>query len=353
MCPSNVLSTITDLTQAIWEDILTVVRMVASCFGNHGAPARTFTDLPLQCSHLLCSLGIGGCICKFVSTLEPVWRRVSTSPIVRCETGDPFQLIVAQLNTMVLDWAQWAVNQLIDGVNGVFQSLPWPLDFIGRNPDDPSGPKTGPFERVCFDDPGRPRKCEGGGITVAQQARLDECEDEKLKGGLDMTCYFNRVRTRFPLTIPSPPLTQCALPPQVHSICSADEMISDYDKMFENGFEDLDQLQSEFESAFGDSYAMMDPTLVDLVQAAHTSTLSGPDLTNRRDICSGESFSSAMRLDQIVSTHPLNNHFATTADHTLLSLARRSPPVSSRWCKRGKSSKPWNPTFPLHSIPPL
>ena len=145
-------------------------------------------------------------------------------------------------------------------MNGFLQSLPWPLDFIGRNPDDPSGPKTGPFQRACFDDPGRPRKCEGGGITVADQARLDECEDEKLKGGLHMTCYFNRV----------------------HSICSADEMVSDYDKMFENGFQDLEQLQSEFESAFGDSYAMMDPTLVDLVQAAHTSTLSGPDLTNRR-----------------------------------------------------------------------
>ena len=78
-------------------------------------------------------------------------------------------------------------------------------------------------------------------------------------------------------------------------------MISTYDQMFQNGFQDLDQLQSEFESAFGDSYAMMDPTLVDLVQAAHTSTLSGPDLTNRKDICSGEAFASAMRLDQIVS----------------------------------------------------
>ena len=45
MCPSNVLSTITDLKDAIWNDILTVVRMVASCFGNHGATALTSTDL--------------------------------------------------------------------------------------------------------------------------------------------------------------------------------------------------------------------------------------------------------------------------------------------------------------------
>ena len=99
--------------------------------------------------------------------------------------SDPFQLIVAQLNTLVIDWAQWAVNQLIDGVNNVIEGLPWPLDFIGR-----------PIQRACFSDPGRPRKCEGGGVTVAEQARLDECEDEKLKGGMDMTCYFNRVRMR-------------------------------------------------------------------------------------------------------------------------------------------------------------
>jgi hypothetical protein len=98
-------------------------------------------------------------------------------------------------------------------------------------------------------------------------------------------------------------------------------MVSDYDKMFQNGFQDLDQLQSEFESAFGDSYAMMDPTLVDLVQAAHTSTLSGPDLTNRKDICSGEAFASAMRLDQIVSPLALNNPAPTTADHSPLLLA--------------------------------
>ena len=137
---------------------------------------------------------------------------MSTSPIVRCETGDPFQLIVSQLNTLVIDWAQWAVNQLIDGVNGFLQSLPWPRDCIGRVPGNATAPKQGPFERVCFDDPGRPRKCEGGGITVAEQQKLDECEDENLKGGLDMTCYFHRVRTQCSSRNPRPPLTQVCTP---------------------------------------------------------------------------------------------------------------------------------------------
>ena len=110
-------------------------------------------------------------------------------------------------------------------------------------------------------------------------------------------------------------------------------MISSYDKLFQSGFQDLDQLQSEFQAAFGDSYAMMDPTLVDLVQAAHTSTLSGPDLTNRRDICSSESFASAMRLDQIVSALALNTSFATTADHPHLLLADHFLFLRDGWTK--------------------
>ena len=55
MCPSNVLSTITDLKDAIWEDILTVVRMVASCFGNHGTLALFHMDHPAHCSQIDCS----------------------------------------------------------------------------------------------------------------------------------------------------------------------------------------------------------------------------------------------------------------------------------------------------------
>ena len=77
-------------------------------------------------------------------------------------------------------------------------------------------------------------------------------------------------------------------------------MTKDYTSLFDKGYEDMNELQSQFNDAFGESFAMVDPTLLDLVNQAHTSTLSGPDLTPRRDLCSGEAFASAMRLDQIV-----------------------------------------------------
>tara|TARA_Y100000389_G_C17471054_1_gene530949 strand:- start:3428 stop:3688 length:261 start_codon:yes stop_codon:yes gene_type:complete len=77
-------------------------------------------------------------------------------------------------------------------------------------------------------------------------------------------------------------------------------MLRDYNGLFDKGYQDIDELQSQFNEAFGQSYAMMDPTLLDLVNQAHISTLSGPDLEPRRDICSSEAFASAMTLDQIV-----------------------------------------------------
>ena len=80
-------------------------------------------------------------------------------------------------------------------------------------------------------------------------------------------------------------------------------MIKDYNSMFDKGYEDINELQGQFNDAFGESFAMVDPTLLDLVPPAHISTLSGPDLGPRRDLCSGEAFASSMRLDQIVRYH--------------------------------------------------
>jgi hypothetical protein len=86
-------------------------------------------------------------------------------------------------------------------------------------------------------------------------------------------------------------------------------MIQQYDELFSKGYQDASELNTEFASAFGDSYAYQDPTLIDLIEQAHISTLSGPNeeqMAQRRDICSSEAFASAMRLDQIVSM--LLNH---------------------------------------------
>ena len=152
-----------DIQDALWEDVWTIYRLVSQCLGTHG---------------------LGGCMCQFVSTLEPEWRKVSTSEVVRCENGDPFELIVAQLNSQIIDWGQWSINSLIGALNNFLTTA---FCWVGVCP-------PGPINPVCFGDPRRPKKCDG--FPDAQElaaAHFAECQDPASKGGLDMTCYYHRV----------------------------------------------------------------------------------------------------------------------------------------------------------------
>ena len=108
---------------------------------------------------------------------------MSTNSQVRCENGDPFDLLLAQLDTLVIDWAENSVNWLIDRANDFFDRLPWPLDGIGR-----------PLSRWCAPNPHQPQKCLNGGITDEQRQHFSDCENPILKGGLDQMCYYHRVR---------------------------------------------------------------------------------------------------------------------------------------------------------------
>lgn len=158
-CPNNVLSTIVSLKDAIFNDVMAVLRLVASCLGRNG---------------------LSGCVCQLALTLEPAWRRASTNRAVRCEDGDPFQLIVARITDMIVRGAENLVNFLIDGVNDFIDSLPWPLSYIGR-----------PIKRVCFPTGYDPDRCVGGYPTPAELAKLARCEDSSY--GLEELCYYARV----------------------------------------------------------------------------------------------------------------------------------------------------------------
>ena len=79
-------------------------------------------------------------------------------------------------------------------------------------------------------------------------------------------------------------------------------MIKDYNRLFHKI--DGAEAQEEIEGAFGESFAEQDPTLLSLVEQAQISSMSGPDLEPRRDICSGDAFLSSMRLDQVSSLIP-------------------------------------------------
>mgnify|MGYP001395604958 CR=1 FL=1 len=124
-------------------------------------------------------------------------------------------------------------------------------------------------------------------------------------------------------------------------------MLGDYASLFDSGFQDADSLQSKFTAAFGDSYSMMDPQFLDLMEQVHKeaelSAQSGPDLTRRREICSSEAFFSAMRLDQIVransSTRVLQKEQVGESDPRCprLLLSCRLYHASSQWLRKRKN----------------
>lgn len=201
---------------------------------------------------------------QFSLTLQPEWRKQSTNDKLRCTSGDPWELMLDQVEEQVVTWAEWGVNQLIDAANSAIH------DWFGW-----LGVGEQLISPLCWPLAANPDRCPTG---PASEQHFSECADENKRGGLDMTCYWHRV----------------------HSICSNADLLSGYSDLFTSGFQDLDSLQSQFAEAFGNSYEMFDPTLVDVMQKAHESALQGPDLTDRRQICDSEAYFSALKLDQIV-----------------------------------------------------
>ena len=166
--------------------MLTIGRLIAVCFGSHGlagcicqvnctlCPALAHTGRLL--THRPASV-------QFALTLQPEWRKRSTNKVVRCENGDPFLLILRQIEDLIVGWVEKGVNELVDGVNGIFDSLPWPLSNIGR-----------PVPKLCFPQSHRPDKCKDSKSADTVSNHFQECENAGLKGGVDMLCYYKRVR---------------------------------------------------------------------------------------------------------------------------------------------------------------
>jgi hypothetical protein len=297
-CSSNVLSAVTGLVDAISQDIITVTRVLATCFGR---------------------MGLQGCVCQLALSLQPTWRKVSTNKEARCENGDPFEMLVSRIEDMIQTGAENLLNSaLIDPINDVINGLPFGL---GR-----------PIDRACFATDYDPKRCEGGPVTLEEAARLTQCEHPK-NGGLDELCFFARVR----------------------EICGGSSL-SEYTDLFSAGHQSASEAEAAFEDAVGESFAVFDPTMAELFRAVEASAFSGPDLAERRDICSSSHFAAAMGLDLIIiscffslleSTCASDAASDESFDHMLSQVTWKLPVVRLRF---DVSPPPPPPaTFKLHA----
>lgn len=93
---------------------------------------------------------------------------------MRCEDGDPFQMLLAQVESLIISWIEGGVNWLIDSVNHWLDKIP----FVGPNS----------IGRFCWPDhPHDPaHACSAVDQTAAERAAWLRCENADLAGGLDM-----------------------------------------------------------------------------------------------------------------------------------------------------------------------
>ena len=196
--------------------------------------------------------GFSGCMCQLVDILQPMWRAVSTNRIARCEIGDPFQMIIVHIFDEVIKGAEAVVNDYV---------VPLINDLI-------------PFADVpdaCFPTGLNPLRC----WRTRDNLESVNC-DGAVQGTEDM-CYYERV---------------------MH-ICSSDDQLRDYHDLFISGYKSLNETQAEFARAFGESYEMINPAAATLFAQLEASHGDGPDLGQRRDICSSYAFANAMSLDMV------------------------------------------------------
>ena len=177
-------------------------------------------------------------------TLQPSWRKAANPNTrsgreIRCENGNPWDLLLETVDTWIIDWIEGGVNTLINVVNDFIDNLPWPLDGIGR-----------PISRFCMPTLTSPTNVQPATGTGGGTSRtLPSAKTLACRAALTCCVIISGSTPSAPKTSTSP-ATRSSF----------------------KGFQSISGLQQEFATAFGSSYEVLDPTLVDLVEQARIST---------------------------------------------------------------------------------
>lgn len=241
-CPSNIISTAKSIITGIRNDVMTVVRLLGSCFGGSG---------------------VAGCLCNLLMILEPEWRSVAPAGSAqRCEDGDAVASIMNGVLSSVQVVAEDAVNWLGSAVN---------FFIPGSRNKIPS---------VCMPTASQPGRCRLRDLPGQDAARLEACESADLSGGLQNLCYFARVS----------------------QICNNAEARRGYEALFDSGYLSGGETRRAFAEAVGESFDALSPAIEALVRQVEISAVSGPDLHPRKRICESQAYESAMGLDMIIQS---------------------------------------------------
>ena len=255
-CPSNVITTIFQIKDALFADLFTAIRLIGKCFGDHG---------------------FAGCFCQLALTIQPTWRRFSTNKDVRCTNGDPFVQLLSQLDSLIVKWSEAYINWPIFQINAVFNVIGLILGGLIKDP----------IPYMCLPTRHEPYRCRHryGGGKMAEL--LSNCEDQE---DLTKLCFYARVKQI------------CG--DATTSFGESDSLLADWNALFAKGYENMDSLEKEFAAAFQDSYdTVLDPLLVKLLEAVESTANDEAHqeaIEARKNICSTNAFASSMTLDMVI-----------------------------------------------------
>ena len=149
-----------DTIEALSIDIGNAVRVVGKCLAG----------------------GFTGCVCNILLAMKPVWIDQLPSPQERCSGGKVFGLLVSKILEMIMQSQEDVINGfIVDPINAVLGSLPWPLSYLGQI-----------LPRVCLTGYWKPGgKCWEGDENLAAYLGCYATE----RSAAARQCFFTRCAT--------------------------------------------------------------------------------------------------------------------------------------------------------------
>ena len=231
--PSNIVSTVGSVVDAIFSDGATVGRLVSKCFGQYGSPVH-------------------------VQLHDDAGARVARRDRdALCTSDDPFSLLVPRIEQKILMWIEMKLLKLSlsdQVVQTSFIHIKFPLGIpdINWQPDRRSSSDVLP---VCDAGPSATRS--GAAISRRRKPARSRVRSKDL--AKVPTCYYSAC-TRSART----------------ATCSTAATTRSSQK-----FSDADDLHAQFAAAFEDSFATEDPAL-DLVLWKRSARRPRAGLKQRR-----------------------------------------------------------------------
>jgi hypothetical protein len=231
--PSNVMTWIIDVRDAVQDDILTMLRLAAICFNPVACVCQAWDGAPNPLSPLpnskvvqfLATVSVTPQSTQVFMMVKPAWVDSLANEFLKCRAGDVFSLLVERILVMIIESAEGIINEHI--MSFLRNSLGW----LGVKVNDICIPYSD--KKLCPSDP-KALEAMFGCSTVEPEAHK--------------RCFYERQR----------------------AICLAKDNSRDrYETLFDSP--SASELEQQFKDIVGDTYDSIPPAMLQAFKDAGTT----------------------------------------------------------------------------------